>query len=625
MSPSDQLKPYLPLGHPGQIRVVRLQPGAFPDPIICQLEHREVDKGSTYHALSYAWGDSTVTKIIMLEGFRHSVTLNLEHALRYLRHEHDVRILWVDAISIDQDNLVERNQQVQIMSLIYQRATNVLIWVGEEVPVDKQSLIPPLNENIIFSMDSKERLNTGVLFFCLNRLALNEDIQGITQFCRPWMLSLAEFFNRPWFQRLWVVQEAAANIKSLMICGNFVIPLFVLLAALERVLVTIGSIPGKEMYLLLDMLRNAFALKKCLIGDVNWTSDGFSVRRPFREERSTASRLATVLLSLGGRFKCSDPNDRIYGLLGLVANSAAPLETEFLKVDYGKDTQQLFRDVAMFLLHERPYLDILPLQHDKQFPDLPSWVPTWSDGTVGPKYDAASGVSPAKLRFSPDGSELHVQGIKIGKLIAVSDPVPAIESVSQVQNLFRHFEDYFFTLVESMGTYGGSAETLNAWKLLLLQGQGATPSNVLCGYKHIRSRLLEENKEHSTQTSILHEELIPFWYEAVMERLDYATISVPHELAQGGAVSLAKQACVRLKGKSLFLLDSGHFGIFPGEYNVETQGTVCLCLGGADPLVLERVGESFRLVGKCYLQGIMDQESQNSFFDGKQTEEFCVR
>jgi hypothetical protein len=38
--------------------------------------------------------------------------------------------LWIDAISINQETLEERNHQVGIMGEIYSRAECVIIWLG---------------------------------------------------------------------------------------------------------------------------------------------------------------------------------------------------------------------------------------------------------------------------------------------------------------------------------------------------------------------------------------------------------------------------------------------------------------------------------------------------------------
>jgi hypothetical protein len=55
---------------------------------------------------------------------------NLCWALRFLRDPANVRVLWADALCINQDDLEERNQQVSLMGFIFGRAQTVLVWLG---------------------------------------------------------------------------------------------------------------------------------------------------------------------------------------------------------------------------------------------------------------------------------------------------------------------------------------------------------------------------------------------------------------------------------------------------------------------------------------------------------------
>lgn len=71
------------------------------------------DEDCKYDALSYEWGDSTSTTFsIVVDGVEVSVRENLWWALWYLRQADKVRVMWIDALCIDQNNLKERNHQV---------------------------------------------------------------------------------------------------------------------------------------------------------------------------------------------------------------------------------------------------------------------------------------------------------------------------------------------------------------------------------------------------------------------------------------------------------------------------------------------------------------------------------
>jgi Heterokaryon incompatibility protein (HET) len=155
-----------------EIRLVNLQPGFYDDPININITHTSlvhspyIELGDTpsdtvggsvfyrsaadgsflprrrvihppryryeYEALSYAWGDPTITTPVTIHGLPFEVTTNLESALRHLRSERNTRTLWIDAICIQQLNHQERDEQIRIMGLIYATALKVVIWLGPE-------------------------------------------------------------------------------------------------------------------------------------------------------------------------------------------------------------------------------------------------------------------------------------------------------------------------------------------------------------------------------------------------------------------------------------------------------------------------------------------------------------
>lgn len=83
-----------------------------------------------YEAISYTWGDTTSSHKILLDGFDFFVPLNLFSVLGDVRRQYVDRILWVDAICINQDSVRERGHQVQQMRDIYRRAHRVIFWLG---------------------------------------------------------------------------------------------------------------------------------------------------------------------------------------------------------------------------------------------------------------------------------------------------------------------------------------------------------------------------------------------------------------------------------------------------------------------------------------------------------------
>ncbi len=75
-----------------------------------------------YEALSYMWGSEEDPMILEIDGHQLSVRNNLWQALKQLRPKEGKRIMWVDALCIDQENNKERNHQVEQMSKIFAQA-----------------------------------------------------------------------------------------------------------------------------------------------------------------------------------------------------------------------------------------------------------------------------------------------------------------------------------------------------------------------------------------------------------------------------------------------------------------------------------------------------------------------
>lgn len=80
-----------------QIRTLILHAGQAGEPVRCSLRVVSLVEEPSYDALSYVWGDASVTKPIQVEGVWFDATVNLERALQHLRDATDDLTLWVDA------------------------------------------------------------------------------------------------------------------------------------------------------------------------------------------------------------------------------------------------------------------------------------------------------------------------------------------------------------------------------------------------------------------------------------------------------------------------------------------------------------------------------------------------
>ena len=177
---------YAPLSEkPNRIRLLQLLPSQVdPENVRCRLMEytlRESDATNhPYEALSYVWGDNDKPQYIFVDDQELSVTPNLYTALLRLRDYELPRILWVDAICIDQASKEEKAQQIQFMAAIYAKASRVIVWLGEAHDDSDWALGAALiASNKSMEPTSRERFEQAML----------------------------QLLKRPWFRRIWVRKQ----------------------------------------------------------------------------------------------------------------------------------------------------------------------------------------------------------------------------------------------------------------------------------------------------------------------------------------------------------------------------------------------------------------------------------
>lgn len=142
------------LSSPRSIRLLQLLPAKnFTDSLEATLLEVSLDGYSDetphtdFEALSYVWGSRVGTEPMTCDGSTLLITPNCESALRHLRSHNELRILWVDAICIDQSeaeaSVEERNSQVTLMGEIYSEAKSTVCWFGEGNEIT-EGLVPLL-------------------------------------------------------------------------------------------------------------------------------------------------------------------------------------------------------------------------------------------------------------------------------------------------------------------------------------------------------------------------------------------------------------------------------------------------------------------------------------------------
>ena len=215
---------YQPLDGQNSIRILVLHPGSRCDPLRGTVEHIDVTAGRRYEAISYTWGDDSMPCSIIIDGFRMSLTQSLYNALVRLRYPNSHRKLWADGLCINQEDNKEKGIQVALMPKIYTYAAKVLVHLGLEA--DGSELLPELLEKLGTAESARIR-DRDMLpeEFLSNGLPPPDDV--------AWEALIA-FICRPWFLRVWIIQEVVLARDIRFFCGDWELGWGILAELAER-------------------------------------------------------------------------------------------------------------------------------------------------------------------------------------------------------------------------------------------------------------------------------------------------------------------------------------------------------------------------------------------------------
>lgn len=462
---------YKPLTRPLEIRVLVLHPGEKGSPIKCSLQHSSLrSKRSGFEALSYVWGNPTVTNEISCDNRKKAVGKNLYDALERLRLPEEDRVLWVDALCINQGDNKEKTQQVRIMGEIYTRARRVLIWLGNgddiQAGVEKLASRPANEKHVDWS--PLKPVFTNPLFIQAQSLLIWLGFEGavnmgVAKLERPqssakfdWS-SLIPVIQSPWFTRVWCIQE--------------------LILASNPMIVTRDSIISWDEFskAALALRRQFETYRMKTQHKSNESTENFYFLHDMREKHKMRRKKRNSLLELmflTRGFQATDPRDKLFALIGL-AGDVLSSDWE-VTPNYDLSVAEVYRRFALWHLTRNRQFEVFSFGRNQdialspQLESLPSWVPdlTRPDFTAPlPKLEYLStnyidlryevlkefelrkkyfheGIKiyhadlkypwwalgrhsdfrPARIAFSDGTAVIHVVGTKVGSLRALGTP-----------------------------------------------------------------------------------------------------------------------------------------------------------------------------------------------------------
>ncbi|KAJ0114919.1 HET-domain-containing protein [Diaporthe amygdali] len=311
---------YAPLEHEYDLRLFFLHPGSDDDIVTGHMECRGMEQPrKEFEALSYVWGATDDCAIILIDDTSVSVTKSLEAALRHLRFPDRPRTLWIDYVCINQHDIDERNRQVAMMGSIYWQAITVLVWLGEATP------------------------DTAAGIKVLSYLANEPRPQPrpVWQDYPPSVVraGLLDIMNRPWFQRMWVVQEIGRSSSASLICGRH-----------EVKWQSNDCITVKRFVRMIKYAEISPQWEHMGLGTVNMQPllDMLDLQIGEQLDRSWGGthRSAPDFLDIAHSMRhklCSDPRDKLFGIYGIVEHS---LHNEDFKPDYTMTVGQMYEALA---------------------------------------------------------------------------------------------------------------------------------------------------------------------------------------------------------------------------------------------------------------------------------------
>ncbi|KAH8820647.1 heterokaryon incompatibility protein-domain-containing protein [Xylogone sp. PMI_703] len=345
---------------PRWVRLLKFHTGEHDSIIICDMVTCCLDDTSCleYAALSYTWGSESPIFEIQVNDIKFQVRSNLLHALKRIRaiqgHVEgisDGSYWWIDSICINQQNDVEKGHQVAMMGNIFERSKVTVAYLGEQ---DNDGLLAMQMLREIASSPRKEA----------SRLIA----YGITD----QLNALATFFERPWWTRAWTTQEYILPDTLYFLCGDQSLRRRDFQMALLRLEKYSRALPEYRSVHQTSGFTMAGKRKKILNRRYDVLQGvGYTPNFP----------LCDYLVYAGG-CNASLERDCVYSALPLVISTQDDLQ---LKPYYGDgECVKIFEEVVRSQIALSNCLDIMCFADaSPRYPEIrcPSWVPYWPNHT----------------------------------------------------------------------------------------------------------------------------------------------------------------------------------------------------------------------------------------------------
>ncbi len=300
---------YRPLEGPDSIRVLRIVPSEdiADESIHIVIDHVSFESAPPYEALSYCWGPATPSRTVRCCGASLDVRENLYQALEYLRIR-GTGFLWVDSLCINQEDALEKSEQVRLMHSIFNRAKNVLSWLGQDRAV------------------------------ALNHIG-DPQLLPVTDLIEFQETVICELLSNNYWTRAWTLQELVLSERSSIVLCRCEIgwhEFLTIISSYAQRLEKIAAKPQLQQALRFISLVSSIGTLKRLLKAPNMAKTDPTLSSPAWAEFYRVTNFAKGL-------HATDPRDKIYSWIGL----ATALGFDILSPDYTKPVYVVLKDTKL--------------------------------------------------------------------------------------------------------------------------------------------------------------------------------------------------------------------------------------------------------------------------------------
>ncbi|KAI1137528.1 heterokaryon incompatibility protein-domain-containing protein [Hypoxylon sp. FL0543] len=556
-----------PLPTPEHIRFVTIRAGRFDDDILLSYDILAFasDGRPSYDALSYTWDTHSGSRLVYViekgKTWAMHIPRNLAEILVYLRYADKARVMWIDALCIDQTNDVEKGPQVARMGKVYRSAHRISIWLGKEENDSTRAL------NTMLWLGSKVTVDWDRLSVALRPEYVEPGFEDVNMGVplRPEDTeAIYHLFSRRWFERLWIRQEVMlAEATAVVQCGFYQVPW----PPFRRALVCLYQKPRPKTPFD-EKLNNRLLSFRGLMSQASTVPLGY-IRVAF------------------GQSDCTDARDRIYALCEFLSEGDKAVVGS---PDYTKDADVIFRDIVRRYIQHYGSLNILSqCQINPEKASDISWTPDWTKKNFiyGRSYwrGFASSHFGAMCAISENGRVLKTPGASITTVEDLED-IPAMEG--------RHIGE----------------QVLETLRILVpsdkLEERYVTGVSMLEAYARtsVANALRDKQEPWLGEDPTLEEA-----QEIILDALKQQDQDQPPSKTPSGHTrEVYKIMRAMLAGRRLMHGSGGYIGTVPEP--TQKGDEICVLLGCHTPMVLRRVRDDvFRIVGECYVLGISEGEA----------------